>query len=100
MNPPAFTPPGGNAQAADPQTMAAVKSVRLSIPIRTPPPNLHALRDEERQPARVRHNYFKKLTFGVADASTHGILPREDCCLGRDGFRPRRRLRPLHGIRS
>jgi hypothetical protein len=29
MNGPIFNPPGGNAQGADAQTMAAVKSVRL-----------------------------------------------------------------------
>jgi len=28
MNSPAFTPPGGNSQVADPQTMAAVKSMQ------------------------------------------------------------------------
>jgi hypothetical protein len=32
MNSPAFTPPGGNSQVADPQTMAAVKSVRFLPP--------------------------------------------------------------------
>lgn len=31
MNSPSFTPPGGNSQVADPQTMAAVKSVRVSL---------------------------------------------------------------------
>ena len=31
MNGPVFTPPGGNAQGADAQTMAAVKSVRPKL---------------------------------------------------------------------
>jgi hypothetical protein len=72
MNGPLFTPPGGggeSTQAADPQTMAAVKSVSSPNPSGHPLDKLPLQGPE----ATSRH---APLTLNPPDASTDGILPR------------------------
>jgi hypothetical protein len=97
MNGPVFTPPGGNAQGADAQAMAAVKSVCLKLVPRA----IHSGRqDIQKRNSKLHKQLFRKLTLKLTDASAYGILSGQNSCLWRYGLRSRRGVRSFHGFCS